>query len=184
MDTFIEERKAVNVQANQKIDTMESSLDKRIDGLQREIDQKFDNLQKSISRLTNQQHVCPEEECLIDTILGEQAQLQQLQEESIEEPAKAFEELQDAAKSCVVYGPWMREEEILPLLTEEGSGKKVVEEPQKPILKPLALGSLPTAPSPNPMHVLPTLVAHETPTIKATPTALSVQNFRKLVAFV
>ena len=38
MDAFIEERKAVNVQANQKIDTMESSLDKRIDGLQSEID--------------------------------------------------------------------------------------------------------------------------------------------------
>ena len=62
VDTFIEERKAVNVQAHQKIDTMESkidtvesSLDKRIDGLQREIDQKFDNMQKSISRLTNQQ---------------------------------------------------------------------------------------------------------------------------------
>ena len=51
MDTFIEERNAVNVQANQKIDTMESkintvesSLDKRIDGLQSEIDHKFDNL--------------------------------------------------------------------------------------------------------------------------------------------
>ena len=51
MDTFIEERKAVNVQAHKKIDTMESkidtvesSLDKRIDGLQSEIDQKFDNL--------------------------------------------------------------------------------------------------------------------------------------------
>ena len=60
MDTFIEERKAGNVQANKKIDTMESkiytvesSLDKRINGLQREIDHKFDNLQKSISRLAN-----------------------------------------------------------------------------------------------------------------------------------
>ena len=46
MDIFIEEWKAVNVQANQKIDTVESSLDKRIDGLQSEIDHKFDNLQK------------------------------------------------------------------------------------------------------------------------------------------
>ena len=51
MDTFIEERKAVNVQTNQKIDTMESkidtvesSLDKRIDGFQSEIDHKFDIL--------------------------------------------------------------------------------------------------------------------------------------------
>ena len=48
MDTFIEEQKAVNVQANKKIDTMESkidtvesSLDKRIDGFQSEIDQKL-----------------------------------------------------------------------------------------------------------------------------------------------
>ena len=58
-------------------------MDKRIDGLQNDLDQKIDILQYSISRLTNQQHVHqeeenPEEECLIDTILGEQAQLQQL----------------------------------------------------------------------------------------------------------
>ena len=51
VDTFIEERKAVNFQANKKIDTMESkintveiSLDKRIDGFQSKIDQKFDIL--------------------------------------------------------------------------------------------------------------------------------------------
>ena len=62
-----------------------------------------------------------------------------------------------------------------------------MEEPQKPILKPLPLGSLPATPSPNPMHVMPTPAAHETPetpTIKATPAALLMQNFRKLVAFV
>ena len=86
----------MNVQANQKIDTVESSLDKRIDGLQSEIDQKFDNLQKSISRLTNQhdhqEEENLEEECLIDTILGEQAQLQ-LQKELKEEPVEAPEEL-------------------------------------------------------------------------------------------
>ena len=82
MDTFIEERKAVNVQANQKIDTMESkidtvesSLDKRIDGFQSEIDHKFDILQNFISRLTNQ-HIhkgeeSPEEECLSDTMVEE-----------------------------------------------------------------------------------------------------------------
>ena len=108
--------------------------------------------------------------------MGEQAQLQQLQEELIEEPAEAFEELQDAPKSCVVYGPWRREEEILPLLTEEGSGKEVVEMPQKPILKPLPLGSLPASPS---LDLMP-----ETPTAKAIPSALPVQYFRKLVAYV
>ena len=98
MDTFIEEQRAVNVQANQKIDTIKSSLNKELDGFQSGIDQKFDNLQCSISRLASQQHVHQEEEnpkgkCLIDTILGEQTQLQQLQEDLIEEPVEVYEEL-------------------------------------------------------------------------------------------
>ena len=59
-----------------------------------------------------------EGECLIDTILGEQTQMQQLQEDLIEEPIEASEELQDAPESFVIYGPWRREEEILPLLTK------------------------------------------------------------------
>ena len=70
----------MNVQANKKIDTMESSLNRELDGFQSEIDQKFDNLQCSILRLASQQHVHqeeenPEGECPIDTILGEQTQL-------------------------------------------------------------------------------------------------------------
>ena len=90
MDNFIEEQRAVNVQANQEIDIVESSLNKELDGLQSEIDQKFDILQQSISKLTNhlvhQEEENLEEECLTDTILGKQAQLQ-LQEELKEEPA-------------------------------------------------------------------------------------------------
>ena len=86
----------------------------------------------------------------------------------IEEPAEAFEELQDSPKSCVVYGPWRREEEILPLLTEEGSGKEAMEEPQKLILKPLPTkldpsattqatnNPLPLAPSTDLVYILPT----------------------------
>ena len=54
---FVEEQKAVNVQANQRIDTVESTLNKRLDGFQIKIAQKFDNLQYSISRLNNQQQV-------------------------------------------------------------------------------------------------------------------------------
>ena len=53
MDTFIEEQRAVNVQANQKIDLMESSLSKELNGFQSKIDQKFDNLQRSISKLAS-----------------------------------------------------------------------------------------------------------------------------------
>ena len=57
MGNFVEEQKVVNVQVNQKIDTVESTLNKKIEGLQSKIAQKFDNLQYSISKLTNQQQV-------------------------------------------------------------------------------------------------------------------------------
>ena len=128
MDTFIEEERAVNVQVNQKIDTVESSPDKRIDGLQSKIDQKFDNLQKSISRLTSQQHVHQEEvsleeECLIDTTVEEQCKQQN--------------------------------EAISPLLTEESSGKETGEEPQKLILQPIPINLDPIAtvqPKNNPLQ--------------------------------
>ena len=68
MGNFVEEQKAVNAQANQRIDTVESTLNKKMsnlhseisqkhDSLQDEISQKYDNLQYSISRLSNQQQV-------------------------------------------------------------------------------------------------------------------------------
>ena len=54
---FLEEQKAVNVQLNKRVDTVESNVNKRIDGFQNEIAQNFGNLQYSISRLTNQHQV-------------------------------------------------------------------------------------------------------------------------------
>ena len=68
MGNFVEEQKAVNAQANQRIDMVESTLNKKMsnlhseisqkhDSLQAEISQKYDNLQYSISRLSNQQQV-------------------------------------------------------------------------------------------------------------------------------
>ena len=74
-----------------------------------------------------------------------------------------------------------------------------MEEPQKLILKPLPTklnhsataqatnNPLPTAPSPDLVHILPIPATHstpETPTAKAIPFALLVQYFRKLVASV
>ena len=53
----MEEQKAVNAQANQRIDTVERTLNKKMDNLQTKIFQKYDNLQYSISRLTNQHQV-------------------------------------------------------------------------------------------------------------------------------
>ena len=45
----------LNVQTNQKIETLESSLNKKIDNMHYEISNKYDNLQSLISRLSNQQ---------------------------------------------------------------------------------------------------------------------------------
>ena len=170
MDNFKEEQRAVDVQANKETDTVESSLNKELDEFQSEIVEKFDILQQSISKLTNQlepqEEENLEEECLTDTILGEQAQLQ-LQEGLKEEPTEDPKDLQNAPESYVVYGPWRREEEILPLLTEECNGKEAVEKHKD--------HNLP----------LPTPAAHsnpETPTTKATPSLPMLQNFKTLVA--
>ena len=57
MGHFVEEKKAINVQLNQKIENVEGSLNKRIYGLEGRLNQKIDNLQSSITRLTNQQQV-------------------------------------------------------------------------------------------------------------------------------
>ena len=127
VDNFKEEQRVVNVQANQEINTVESSLNKKLDGFERKIDHEFDILQQSIS---HQEKENLGEECLIETILGEQAQLQP-QEELKVESAEAPEELQDAPESSVAFWPWKKEEEIIALLTEEGSGIEVGKEPQK-----------------------------------------------------
>ena len=52
--TFVEEQKVLNVQTNQKIETVESSLNKKIENMLSEISNKYDNLQSFISRLSNQ----------------------------------------------------------------------------------------------------------------------------------
>ena len=74
-----------------------------------------------------------------------------------------------------------------------GRGKEAEEEPQKLILQPILINLDPSATaqpknSPLPVHIMLTPAPHatpETPTTKATPSALPVlQNIRKLVATV
>ena len=201
VDNFKEEQRVVNVQANQEINTVESSLNKKLEGFQSEIDKKFDILQESISKLTNQlvhqEEENLEEECLTETILGEQAQLQP-QEELKVELSEALEELQDAPESSVAFWPWKKEEEIIALLNEEGSGIEAGKEPQKLTLQPIPMKlnpsataqankcPLPIAPSTDEVYILPTPKARptpEAPTGKATPFSMpAMQNFKRLVA--
>ena len=48
---FVEEQKRTNVQLAQRIDTVESTLNKKIDGLESNLNQKIDNLQYSITNI-------------------------------------------------------------------------------------------------------------------------------------
>ena len=128
----------VTIQANQETETVESSLNKKLDGFQSASDQKLDIQEESILKLTNQ-FVHPEEEnleeesqedeCLTETILVEQAQLQP-QEELEVELVKAPEDLQDAP---VNFWPWTNEEQNTAWLTEKSSGH---EGTQEPIIQP------------------------------------------------
>ena len=159
---------------------MQSGIDQQFDNLQSGIDHKFDNQQKSISRLAqqhdHQEEGNPEIECLIDTILGEQTQLQHLlQEELMQELVKALEELPAREAGG-------------------GRGKEVGEEPQKLILQPIPMNLNPgaTAQPKNSqltVHILPSTTAQFTPEApapkaEAIPSALPVQYFNKLVATV
>ena len=182
VDNFIEEQRVVAVQANQETEIFESSLNKELDGFQSEIDQKLDIHQESISKLANQfvhQEEENLEEYLTDTILGEEAQLQGLKEEPTEDP----EELQDAPQLSVIYGPWKKEEEILPLLSKESNGKEPGEEPKKSTDQPQN-SPLSVAPSSDQVYILPTPAANSKPAApKAKSKPLSaMQKFKKLVA--
>ena len=54
---FVEEKKTINAQINQRIEKVESSIDKRIEGLHKSLNQKIDTKQSSINSLNNQQQV-------------------------------------------------------------------------------------------------------------------------------
>ena len=107
--SFVEEQKAVNAQANQRIDKVESTLNKKIENLQSDIAQKFDNLQYSISRLTNQQQVQEKGKFLSQTRLN----------------PRGVHELSSSSE------PPLRMDEVKAIITLR-SGKKV----EQPVPKP------------------------------------------------
>ena len=182
---------------------MENPLEQKLDGFQSEMGQQFDSLQCSISKLAQQLDQKGEEnqedECLTETILGEQVQLQP-QEELKVESVEAPEELQDAPESGVTFWPWKKEEQISALITEEGSGIEAGKEPQKLTFQPIPLKMnptataqatkcpLPIAPSNDQVYILLAAQSQhktpEAPTTKATPSLFVLQNIRKLVATV
>ena len=51
MGNFVEEQKGIKVQLAQRIDTVESTLNKQKNGLESNLNQKIDNLQYSITKI-------------------------------------------------------------------------------------------------------------------------------------
>ena len=98
----------------------------------------------------------------------------------IENFAKYSKGLSESLDVGAAIFPWENKEAISPLLTEDGSGKEAVEEPQKHNSH---------LPSTDPVYILPTPATQsisEAPAAKAEaiPFAPLVQKFRKLVAIV
>ena len=205
--TRVEEQRVVTVQANQETETVESSLNNESDGFQIKIDQNLDILQESISKLAQQpdqeeenlEEESQEDECLTETILVEQTQLQP-QEELEVESLEAPEELQEAP---VNFWPWTKEQEITALLTEKSSGHEGTQEPiiqPNPQAIPIDLDHNATAqatknplqvpPSADLVYIQPPPAAKSKPVApapkgKSNPPLVAMQhNFRRLVASV
>ena len=179
---------------------MEDNLNNKLDGLKNDFEHKWDNLQDSIENLINQQQCPPGEECQIDTMVEEQCQ-QQPHQGLVEDFIKMSEGLSESSDKCVVVFPREKKEEILPFITEEGSGKEEGEEPQEPIIQPYPIdldpnaiaqlknNPLPVAPSTDQVYILPTPTTKSKPTAPAPkakfdPSLPAMQNFKRLVASV
>ena len=156
VDTNAEDQKVLNDQTNQRIAAFESSVNRNLS-----------NIHAAISRLSNQfvhqeeenlEEESQEEKCLIETVLGEQVQLQP-QEELKVESLEAPEVLQDAP---VNFWPWTNEKQNTALLTEKSSEHETVEGTQEPIIDLDTTATaqdtkcpLPVAPSDNLVYIQP-----------------------------
>ena len=199
------EHKEFNAQLSEKIHTEENSLDQRLDGLNIDFEHKWDNLQDSIEDLIDQQQCPPEEDCQSDIMAEEQCE-QQPHQELIEDFIELSEGLAESSDMCDVVFPRENQEEIISLLTEEGSKTKAVEVPKKNVIQPNPIDldttataqdtkyPLPVAPLADQVYILPSPSPAPQPTPAANskpaaPKAKSnplhvMQNFKELVATV
>ena len=168
----MEEQKVLNVQTSQKIEALESSVNR-----------KLDNMHSEISKLSNQQLQSSEKEKapfkgqqyqnMVNEIgltedintrtdevksvvtLRSGRELQTAVPELVKSAPVVAEPLQ---KAPVNFWPWTKEEEITALLTEKSSGHETVEGTQETIIQPNPIDLDPNAtaqPKNNPLLVPP-----------------------------
>ena len=167
-----------------------------------QIDKKLDIQQESILKLTNQlvqqEEESPKEECLNGTMVEEHCE-QQPHQELIEDFIELSEGLAESSDMCDVVFPRENQEEIISLLTEEGSKTKAVEVPKKNVIQPIPMklnpsaiaqpqnNPLPVAPSDDQVYILPTPAANSKPAApapkgKSNPSLHVMQDIKELVA--
>ena len=117
---------------------------------------------------------------------------QQPHQELIEDFIELSEGLAESSDMCDVVFPRENQEEIIALLTEEGSGIEVGKEPQNLTLQPIPMKLNPSATAqatynPLPVYIMPTPAANSKPAApapkaKSNPSLHVMQKFKKLVA--
>ena len=144
----MEEQKEFNAQLTQKIHIVEKPLEQTLDGFQSELGQQFECLHCAISKLDQQLdhkgEENPEDECLTNIMAEEQCE-QQPHQELIEDFIELSEGLDESSDMCDVIFPRENQEEIIAVLTEEGSGIEAGKEPQNLTLQPIPMKPNPTA---------------------------------------
>ena len=122
---FVEEKKGINVQLTQRIDTVENTLNKRIDGLEGSLNQKIDNLQYSVTRITNLLEVQEKGRFPSQTLPNPKG---------VHEIGSSSNSRMDEVKAIITLRSGKEIEQPVPMTTEETEKEKEVE-PERMIIR-------------------------------------------------
>ena len=169
MGIFVEEQKVLHVQTSQKIEALESSVNRKLDNMHFEIsrlsNQQLQSLEKGKGPFQAQQYQKVVNEIGLtedpNTRTGEVKAVVTLRSGKELKPP-----VPELVKSAPVVAEPLQEEQISALISEEGSGKEIVEDPQKHVLQPIptnpnanakiTYNPLLVAPSDDQVYIMPT----------------------------
>ena len=178
--TIAEEQKVLNDQTNQRIEAVESSVNRNLSNMHAEIlklsNQQLQSSEKEKGPFQGQQYQNMVNEIGLtedpNTRTGEVKAVVTLRSGKELKPT-----VPELVKSSPVVAEPLQEEQISALISEEGSGKEIVEDPQKHVLQPIptnptanakiTYNPLLVAPSNDQVYILPTPVEKSKPAAPA-----------------
>ena len=200
--TIVEEQKVLNDQTNQRIEAVESSVNRNLSNMHSEIS-KLSNQQLQISEKEKAPFQGQQYQNMVNEIGLTEDTTTRTDEVKAVVTLRSGRELKttvpELVKSAPVVAEPLPKEQISALINEESSGHETGEEPQEPILQPIPVklnpsataqpqnNPLPVAPSDDQVYILPTPATKSKPTApapngKSNPSLHAMQNFKKLVA--